>query len=507
MELKLHYSLQKIISSRFKGNRNKRKSTFSRLTSTHGEIMIQELTIGDKEKQKELVFGTQPEIKLVSPCKLDQGVIRHTSFEKKKYEVQFQQNTASITLFIPASGSGSRMFQFLYDFLENPNEENRSKIEKFLNHIEDFAFFELLPFDIKSKVRNYDISLDEFIAYILKPNGLNLGEKPKGLIPFHRTRSFVLNAFQEQLLQGLRIKEKSANFHFTINGNFENEIINSLKHIQGLTARDCTIHTSIQNPQTDAIAFDEHRNPVISSDQKELRRPSGHGALLENLESIDTDVVFIKNIDNIQHESKSTAAIEHFQYLGGLLTHIKDELQQLSLSDNKKEALHRLNSLYQFIYSAEEVDSMTDAEILEYINRPLRICGMVKNEGQPGGGPFWIDNNGTISKQIVEKAQIKMEGEQYRLMVQSQYFNPVLMALSMKDLAGKKHQLSNFADHSKYFIVDKKYEGQSIRFLERPGLWNGSMANWLTIFVEVPSEAFTPVKNVLDLLNVAHNED
>jgi hypothetical protein len=468
--------------------------------------MTQELTINDKDKQKELVFGPQPEIKLISPCKLEQGIIRHNSFEKKKYEIQFQQSSVSTTLFIPASGSGSRMFQFLYDFLENPDEENRSKTEKFLNHIEDFAFFELLPFEVKSKVRNYDISLDEFIAYILKPTGLSLGEKPKGLIPFHRTRSFVLNAFQEQLLQGLRIKEKPSDFHFTINGAFEEEIINSLQHIQGLTARNCNISCSIQNPETDAIAFNEKGKPFISSNGSKLRRPSGHGALLENLESIDTDLVFIKNIDNVQHEAKSDEAIENFQYLGGLLLHIKEELQQLSQSENKREVFKRLNSLYQFEYNSDDIDKMSDAEIIEYINRPLRVCGMVKNEGQPGGGPFWIDNNGVISKQIVEKSQIKMEGEQYRLMVQSQYFNPVLMALSPRDLSGKKHQLVDFADHSKYFIVDKKYEGQSIRFLERPGLWNGSMANWLTVFTEVPSEAFTPVKNVLDLLNEAHKE-
>jgi hypothetical protein len=468
--------------------------------------MTQELTINDKQKQKALVVGAQPEIKLISPCKLEQGIIRHNSFEKKKYEIQFQQSTVSTTLFIPASGSGSRMFQFLYDFLDHPDEENRSKTEKFLNHIEDFAFFELLPFEIKSKVRNYDISLDEFIAYILKGNGLSLGEKPKGLIPFHRTRSFVLNAFQEQLLQGLRLKEKPSDFHFTINGDFEEEIINSLKHIQGLTARDCSISCSVQNPETDALAFDESGNPFICSTGNELRRPSGHGALLENLESIDTDLIFIKNIDNVQHESKSEEAIQNFQYLGGLLLNIKEEFYQLLENDNKKEHFKRLNSLYQFFYHAEDIDKMTDTEIIEYINRPLRVCGMVKNEGQPGGGPFWIDNNGVISKQIVEKAQIKMEGEQYRLMVQSQYFNPVLMALSPKDLSGKKHQLSDFADYSKYFIVDKKYEGQSIRFIERPGLWNGSMANWITVFAEVPSNAFTPVKNVLDLLNDAHRE-
>jgi hypothetical protein len=468
--------------------------------------MTQELTINDIDKQRELVFGPQPEIKLVSPCKLDSGVLRHTTFEQKRYELIFKEREAPATLFIPASGSGSRMFQFLYDFLDEPDEENRSKTEKFLNAIEDFAFFELLPYDIKKKVRNYDISLDEFIAYILKHNGLGLGEKPKGLIPFHRTRSFILNAFQEQLLQGLRIQEKPLNFHFTINEKFETEIRAVLSHIQGLTARNCSISCSVQNPETDSVAFDADGNQIVCADGNKLRRPSGHGALLENLNRIDSDIIFVKNIDNVQHESKSEAAVSNFQYLGGLLLQIQEELRQVMSAENKHEALAALNETYRFVYSSEDISKMSEGELLQFINKPLRVCGMVKNEGQPGGGPFWIEHKGTVSKQIVEKAQIKMEGEQYRLMVQSQYFNPVLMALSPKDLNGIKHELSNFADHAQYFIVDKKFEGQSIRFLERPGLWNGSMANWLTVFVEVPSEAFTPVKNVLDLLSGAHRE-
>lgn len=468
--------------------------------------MTQEITIHNKEKQHELVFSHQPEIKLVSPCKLNSGIIRHDSFERKKFEKQFLESTASTTLFIPASGSGSRMFQFLYDFLEDPNEENRSKTEKFLNHIEDFAFFELLPYQIKLDVRNYNISLDDFIAYLLQPTGLSLGHKPKGLIPFHRTRSFVLNAFQEQLLQGLRIKEDPTRFHFTISGEFEHEIVDTLNHIKGLTSRNCIIDTSSQNPNTDSIAFDLSGNIVTTSDGNELRRPSGHGALLENLGAIETDIIFIKNIDNVQHEAQSGEAIENFRYLGGILMFLQNELKTITLSSTKKSDFKALNLSYQLVHDEAVIDSMSDAEIVSFINRPLRICGMVKNEGQPGGGPFWVENNGKISKQIVEKSQIKMEGEQYRLMVQSHYFNPVLMAVSIKDLSGNTFDLDEFADYSSYFIVEKKFQGRPIKFLERPGLWNGSMADWLTVFVEVSSKTFSPVKNVLDLLHESHRE-
>lgn len=459
------------------------------------------------ERQKALVFSEQPEIKLVGPCKLNDGVIRHSTFEQKKYVVKFMKSNTPIQFFIPASGSGSRMFQFLYDFLEDPTEENRSKTEKFLNAIEDFPFFELLPYDLKEKVRDYDINLDEFVAYILKEEGLGLGLLPKGLLPFHRSRSFILNAFQEQLLQGLRVKECEIHFHFTINQKFESKILKSLESIEQLTGRQCDISCSTQNPETDAIAFDHEQNPVkINGGEQILTRPSGHGALLENLNKLDGELIFIKNIDNIQHESNAEPSVENLRYLGGLLQDFREELKSIYRSKNKQKDLEELNVRYQFIDKSIDFKTLTDEDIIEMINRPTRVCGMVRNEGQPGGGPFWVEENGSRSKQIVEKSQIKMKGEQYRLMVQSQYFNPVLLAISTRDLNGEKIDLNDFADHSKYFIVNKKFEGQPIKFMERPGLWNGSMADWLTIFVEVPSQTFTPVKTVLDLLDEAHEE-
>ncbi|MDX1651131.1 MAG: DUF4301 family protein [Brumimicrobium sp.] len=459
------------------------------------------------EKQRALVFSEQPEIRLVSPCKLNEGIIRHSSFEQKKYVMKFLRSDEEVKFFIPASGSGSRMFQFLYDFLENPNEENRSKTEKFLNAIEEFPFFELLPYDLKQKVRDYDVNLDEFVAYLLKEDGLNLGALPKGLLPFHRSRSFVLNAFQEQLLQGIRIKEQPVKFHFTINGNFEDRILSSLDSIRQLTARHCDISCSTQDPSTDAIAFDHEQNVILKADGSILKRPSGHGALLKNLNAEQGDVIFIKNIDNIQHESNAENSIENLRYLGGLLQEFRESLKTLSSADDKRNKLKVLNEEFQFMDRNTDFEKMTENDIHTLINKPVRVCGMVKNEGQPGGGPFWVEEKGERSKQIVEKSQIKMKGEQYRLMVQSQYFNPVLMAISTKDLQGNKLDLNKYADQSKYFIVNKKHEGQPIKFMERPGLWNGSMHYWLSIFVEVPSETFTPVKTVLDLLDKPHKED
>ena len=458
------------------------------------------------ERQRQLVFNKQPAINIVAPCKLHDGVIRHSTFEKNRYMLSFLQSSDEVRFFIPASGSGSRMFQFLYDFLSYPSEETRGKTERFLNAIEDFAFFELLPFELKEKVRNYTIDLDDFVSYLLKEEGLGLGIMPKGLLPFHRSRSFILNAFQEQLLQGIRLREKNVDFHFTINPVFDAEIQQTLNSVKELTGRKCETTTSHQDPTTDAIAFDINQDPVHRSSGELLTRPSGHGALLNNLNQQRADILFIKNIDNVQHESRADTSVDTLRYLGGLLQVIRDELKAIYNQSEPHEKLVKLNEKYQIFDASTEFSKLSRRDLIALINKPLRVCGMVRNEGQPGGGPFWVEENGKKSKQIVEKSQIDMKGNQYRLMVQSQFFNPVLMAVSTKDFDDEYFNLHDFCDEEKYFIVDKKFEGNPIQFMERPGLWNGSMADWLTVFVEVPSATFTPVKTALDLLTPEHRD-
>src|SRR5690554_198479 len=458
------------------------------------------------EKQKELVFKNQPEINLIRPCRLDDGIIRHSEFEKNRFKVKFVNESQKVCFFIPASGSGSRMFKFLFEFLDEPDEKSRSQTERFLNAIESFAFFELLPIDIKRKVREYDINLDNIISYLLNEEGLALGAIPKGLIPFHRSRSFILNAFQEQLLQGLRIKEDCIHFHFTINKAHEEKIKSSLNSIQQLTGRECTIDWSEQDSATNSIAFHKDKETVLDEHGNVLTRPSGHGALLENLNQIDADIIFIKNIDNIQHESQAEPSIENLKYLGGILNVFKTELKEALDSENPKNQLHALDQTYLSASLDTDFQTLSLSEIKAFVNRPIRVCGMERNEGQPGGGPFWEEKNGIVSKQIVEKSQISKNSEQYRLMVKGQYFNPVLMAISTKNTEGEKLNLHDYADKENYFIVEKSYKGEAIFFMEKPGLWNGGMGKWLSIFVEVPSEVFTPVKTVLDLLDSSHLE-
>ena len=454
------------------------------------------------QSQKDKVMGAHPEVELVSPCKLGEGILKVNSKEKLYLVNLFDKESFSSCFFIPASGSGSRMFQFLFDFLEEPNEDNRRKVEKFLNHITDFAFFQQLPIEVRKKLKTHDLDLDEFVSYLLKEHGMGYGDLPKGLIPFHKTDPFILTPFQEQILQGVKMKEENVSFHFTIQSKFEGAIEKGIHQAQGLTGQIYDVTFSEQDKQSNAIAFKDNGEPFTFDDGGILDRPAGHGALLENLNQINSDLIFIKNIDNVQHISKSDEAIENWKMLGGGLIEFKSEVKKWLKNPSFSE-FEALNKRYQ-LYDPSIVGELTINEMKNLLNRPTRVCGMVKNEGQPGGGPFWIKDNGVVTKQIVEKAQITMRGKQYRLMVQSTYFNPVMIVASAKDVEGNKFDLQNYKDDSKFFLVKKKYRGQDIKFTELPGLWNGSMAHWNTIFVEIPSSTFSPVKTVLDLLEDAH---
>ncbi len=465
-----------------------------------------DLALSEKniELQKDKVFGEHPEVVLVAPCKFGEGIIKVDQTNQLGYIHKFDVTKMSTCFFVPASGSGSRMFQFLYDFLEQPSEDNRSNVERFLNNITDFAFFQQIPLEIRKKIEAFELDLDEVVSYLLKSHGMGYGDLPKGLIPFHKLDPFILTPFQEQVLQGVRVKNENVSFHFTIQSVFEDIIKNGINQAQSLTGQNYNVSFSVQDKGTNAIAFNSEKKTFIKDDGSILDRPAGHGALLENLNKIESDFIFIKNIDNIQPFVKSDKAITTWKLLGGLLLSFKEEAKKVY--DNPSiETFKSLNDKYQIVSSSEINENLTTDKIQSILNRPARVCGMVRNEGQPGGGPFWVKDENGISKQIVEKAQITMKGEQYRLMVQSTHFNPVMIVASTKDFNGDKFDLIKYRDDSKYFIVKKKFKGQDIQFMELPGLWNGSMAYWNSLFVEVPSSTFTPVKTVLDLLDRAHS--
>lgn len=458
-------------------------------------------TAAEIEKQRTQLLAENPALELVAPCKIGEGIIRLSDLEWEKYSATFTESNCSVRFFIPASGSGSRMFQFLYDFLNEPNDENRSQVERFLNTITEFAFFKQIPAHTKEVIVQQTIDLSQIVSYLLNEEGLNFGSKPKGLIPFHSNEPFILNPIQEQLIQGSKLNN-NVSFHFTIQEMFENQVKSSIHQLEGLTGSRYSVDFSEQAEATNSIAFNEDYS-VCFDEKGMVTRPSGHGALLPHLNTLEEEFIFIKNIDNVQHYKYSSETIETWKMLGGFLLAFRNDAHTLFNSPTK-EGLLQLNNTYQ-LYSESQLDNCSDAKsIRDLLNRPFRICGMVKNEGQPGGGPFWVNKDGIQSKQIVEKAQISMKGDQYRLMVQSTHFNPVMIVASRKSLTGEWFDLVDFKDESSYFIVQKKHRGQSVRFIERPGLWNGGMAHWNTLFLEIPSSTFSPVKTVLDLLGDAH---
>ena len=451
-------------------------------------------------KQKNKVFSDNPELELVEPCRIGEGVLRLTSAEKDNYSKMYRKYTASVSFFIPASGSGSRMFQFLYDFLDEPNNENKSHVERFLNSISDFAFFKQIPTEMQNVLLNQSISFEEIVAYLLDKDGLNFGHLPKGLIPFHNNETEILNPFQEQVIQGAELGKTDLSFHFTIQLAYENEIQNAIQSI-----KSSKTSFSEQSVETNSIAFKENGEVFLNDENEIVSRPAGHGALLSHLNKINDEIIFIKNIDNVQHPKNTAIALVTWQELGGVLLQFKEDALKVFLNPTI-ESLIGLNNKYQ-VYSDSQIEKCkTTAEIKALLNRPTRVCGMVKNEGQPGGGPFWINDQGVISKQIVEKSQISNNADQNKILIQSTHFNPVLIAASPNSLEGKNLDLNEFCDDKKYFIVHKKHHGQKIRFIELPGLWNGGMAFWNTIFVEVPNVTFSPVKTVLDLLDEAHKD-
>lgn len=453
--------------------------------------------------QREKVSLPNPKLNIISPCKIGSGILKLSDSDWDFYNNAFYNLNCKIGIFIPASGSGSRMFEFLFDFLSNPTNESRSLVERFLNRIQKFAFFRHLPLELQTKLINFEVSLEEFANFLLQKDGMAYGEMPKGLIPFHVLEPFVLNPIQEHIVQANLLQIDQLNFHFTIQKKFEDLFKKTINQIEGLTGTNFKVSYSEQNQETDSYVFDLEGNIIQDIDKHTLRRPAGHGALLHNLQEVEGELIFVKNIDNVQHYSKSHESIKVWSAIGALLLEFKAALYDLN-SNPDLNKLNELNEKYQ-VFSSSEIESIkNDKDFNKLINRPIRICGMVRNEGQPGGGPFHVEQDGIIRKQIVEKAQISNNPDQYKQMVQSTHFNPVMMALSPTNLNGEKMDLSEFCDDTKYFVVEKKQKGKDVRFIELPGLWNGSMAYWTTIFIEVPNETFSPVKTVLDLLNESH---
>lgn len=443
--------------------------------------------------QKAQVFDHQPTMNLVEACSPGNGILRLDEEGKKAAFKAFSELSEKVSFFIPASGSGSRMFDDVFKFSQSGTHNEGSR--KFFDAFQDLAIFKSLSQD---RQKEFDsMSEVEIAEYVLQSSGLNLMRRPKGLIPFHATSKGILNAFQEHVLQISELFNEQPNIHFSLQDGFQDEVSNSIFEV--VDQNSIQLDFSIQNRNTDAFCFDENKN-LVTDDGIPLRRPAGHGSLLVNLNEIDSDLILIKNIDNIQHLSKSQRSNETWKLLIGTLKEFQENLIELK-SSFSLNGFRELNRKYQFVSENQP----TTLELLsEIIARPIRVCGMVRNEGDPGGGPFWIEKSGEITKQIVEKVQISSDPKQQEILSGSSHFNPVMIVASKNDLNGNRLDLHQFSNDEEYLVVKKPYDGKTIYYRELPGLWNGGMYYWNTIFVEISSDVFSPVKSVLDLRAKEH---
>lgn len=464
-----------------------------------------QITPEEIEEQRKKVFAELPHTQLVRACKIGDGILNLSLEDLDRLQQKFKHSSTPFSFFVPASGSGSRMFQFIHEYQKTDDPEISGQMEHFINSLDQFAFYRQLSPDLKAQFQTYNFEIEQLCSFLLGENGLGFAKKPKGLIPFHNLGPFVLNPFQEHLIQGAALCHCKPKFHFTIQKNFEEEFNSVLRSTEALHGESFEIEFSYQCENTNSIAFDAEQNTVDDKNGKIITRPSGHGALLPILDTIDSELIFIKNIDNVQHYSKKETNEKVLNALGGLLLQFKEDAKEIFEAPSLSE-LFNLNEKYQ-IFDREELNKVKGAEAIRaLLNRPIRVCGMVRNEGQPGGGPFWISSHGKTSKQIIEKAQISHDPMQRSILLKSTHFNPVVIAASPKSFTNKKFNLEDFSDPGAYFVVHKMEAEQEIQYIERPGLWNGGMADWITLFMEIPNEAFTPVKTVLDLLDDAHRD-
>lgn len=450
----------------------------------------------DISKQREMLSG-RSDLQVVDYCGRKNGVIVLDSIHEELLEKKYNSVDRDITFFIPASGSGSRMFGFLYDFMASGVKS--AELEIFINRLTEFPFYD----ELLNKMPKGDVEEDkrELFRLILEDPQFNYGDMPKGLIPFHKEGDIVYNAFQEHVRQAVHLLGKTASVQFTIQDVFEKEIKSSINKIIGKLGIEPNISFTCQDPQTDAYCFDIHHK-LVEVDGIPVRRPAGHGALLKNLNALEEPIVFVKNIDNIQHSAKADPSVMCWQLLTGLLEYFKEELIILANGFSYSE-LKSFNDKFEF-FLEDELDQIRENDIKALLSRPSRVCGMVVNTGEPGGGPFWVKKDRRSSKQIVEKIQIPSDRESMRILEKSTHFNPVFMVLDKDNPLGERCDLMKFSDSEAFIRVKKNHKGGEVIYHEMPGLWNGAMSKWNTLFVELPEEIFSPVKTVLDLLKPAH---
>ena len=511
-------------------------STLFTMITENDKALLSKKNISEEKLNHQLqCFVTGfPFLKLSAAAAINNGILAPTTDEENEYLAAWDAYTAepahNVVKFVPASGAASRMFKNMFAFADAEYNVPTTDFEKkFFAEIHHAAYYSELN-DVCLKLYNADIDAlmatgkyKEVVRAMLGADGLNYGALPKGLLKFHSYEDGARTPLEEHLVEGAlyaRQKDGSVNVHFTVSP--EHRALFEALVAQVVPAYekkfDVTYHVSFseQKPSTDTVAANPDNTPFRKADGNLLFRPGGHGALIENLNDIDADVVFVKNIDNVVPDRLKGDTVRYKKLLAGVLVELqKQAFAYLAQLEQGQYSRAELDEMLQFVQNNlctrnESAEKLADAELAAYLqlklNRPMRVCGMVRNVGEPGGGPFLAYNeDGTVSLQILESSQIDMEDPEKKAMFEKgTHFNPVDLVCAIKNYKGEAFNLPQFVDPKTGFISHKSKDGKELKALELPGLWNGAMSNWSTVFVEVPLSTFNPVKTVNDLYREQH---
>ena len=478
------------------------------------------MTVGDLMQQiHQFTKDTKP-VNLEKPCTPGDGISVLNPGERDRLYQLFEREKHNFSMikFVPASGAASRMFKHL----SNYSPENVADLtEEFILNFDRFPFIDALEKAMTRKNESLKDCIEKndwakIFDFILNPVGLHYDAQLKGLVIFHKYGNDTRTAFDEHLHEAASYaaqKDDRCRLHFTVAPQHL-AVISQYVNDKITSFRDKKLEAtySVQDERTDTLALDKEDAPVRDEKGQLFFRPSGHGALIHNLGQLEADIIFIKNIDNVTTASQQEESFFYKKVLAGLLIELKKEGYRLldQLDTNDKRATDETVEFIRKWFEPELPAGMNSEQLKRYaqlrLDRPIRVCGMVRNEGEPGGGPFWIRmEGGQLSKQIVEKSQVDPHDiRQVKILAAATHFNPVDIVCSIKKRNGENYDLEQFIDYSAGFISEKFHQGHVIKALELPGLWNGAMALWNTVFVEVPVSTFNPVKTVNDLLRPGH---
>ncbi|MCI6161175.1 MAG: DUF4301 family protein [Prevotella sp.] len=473
-----------------------------------------------------------PFLKIEAAAGINHGIMVPEESERKQLIERWNEYKAQgkkIVKFVPASGAASRMFKDMFAFLSADADVPSTEFEKtFFNSMERFAFYDALDAECrKNEGRGISQLLANgnykaVVANMLEEKGLGYGRLPKGMLLFHSYPEGARTPMEEHLVEGALYagSRGEVNVHFTVSHEhlayFEQKVAEKRDQLEQKYGMKYNISFSVQKPSTDTIAVNPDNTLFRNEDGTLLFRPGGHGALIQNLNDIDADIIFIKNIDNVVPDRLKAETVEYKQLLAGVLVTLqKQAFKYLEMMENEKYNRLQINDIADFVEQKlfckkQDLELLSDEQLATYLkkklNRPMRVCGVVKNVGEPGGGPFLVHNtDGTVSLQILESSQIDKNNKEYlKMFAEGTHFNPVDLVCATKDYKGNTFNLPDFIDKSTGFISSKSKNGKELKALELPGLWNGAMSRWNTVFVEVPLSTFNPVKTVNDLLREQH---